>query len=145
MIWQRVNRSDCERVFIVVQNVSGSTMTAGYHCVWDVTSPDGVRVSQPATATIGLYAGCVDADIANNGFGLAQVYGYRTAGFVYSSDSSSVAGDILIPVNAQWGLKPYAYTQLVTKGFGFLCEAVAASAASSSYSTNKKIFIRALG
>ena len=51
MLFQRVNRTDAEKVFTIVQNVAGATITAGYACVWDGSSPDGVRVTKPATAT----------------------------------------------------------------------------------------------
>jgi hypothetical protein len=144
MIWQRVNRSDPEKIFIVVQNVHAGTMTAGYSCVWDISAPDGVRVSQAVTATLGAYAGIADADIAQNAYGLIQVYGYRTSAYLYSSTGTSAAGDILIPSNAEWGLEPYTYAQTTTKGFGFLAETLTASA-SSRFHTTKKVFVRALG
>jgi hypothetical protein len=144
MIWQRANRSDPEKIFIVVQNVSGGTITAGYSAVWDISAPDGVRVSQAVTATLGAYAGIADADIANNGYGLVQVYGYRTSAYIYSSTGTSAAGDILFPVDQSWGLAPYTYAQTTTKGFGFLAEALTASSSSRFYTT-KKVFVRALG
>ncbi len=144
MIWQRVNRSDPEKIFIVVQNVAGGTLTAGYSCVWDVSAPDGVRVTQAVTATLGAYAGIADADIANNGYGLIQVFGYRSSAYIYSSTGSSAAGDILIPTDSSYGLSPYAYAQTTTKGFAALAEALSASS-SSRYYTTKKVFIRALG
>lgn len=59
-------------MFIVVQNVSGSTITAGYSCVFDVgASVDGVRVSQADTADLQAFAGVADSDIADSAYGFA--------------------------------------------------------------------------
>lgn len=144
MLFKRISRTAPEQVFVVVQNVHAGTMTAGYHAAWDTSSPDGVRVTQQGAATLGAYAGVADSDIAQNGFGLIQVYGYRASAYIYSSTGSSAVGDILMPVASEWGCSPYVYSQTTTKGFGFLCEAVAASS-SSQYHTTAKVFIRALG
>jgi hypothetical protein len=145
MLFKRISRTAPEQVFVVCQNVSGGTLTAGYHCVWDISATcDGVKVTQAAAATLGAYAGVADSDIASTGFGLIQVYGYRSSAYIYSSVGSSAAGDVLMPIAAEWGVTPFLYAQTVTKGFGFLCEAVAASS-SSAFHTTAKIFIRALG
>lgn len=142
MLFQRVNRSDAEKIFIVALNVSGSTMTAGYACVFDVgASTDGVRVTKAQAATLQAFAGLVDSDIANSAYGLVQIYGYRASGYLYSSTGSSAAGDNLTCV-AQWGLTP-ATGAGTSKAFGFLCAAVTASA-SSQYFTTAKVFVRAL-
>lgn len=143
MLFKRASRTGPETAFIVVQNVSGSTLTAGYSCVFDVSSPDGVRVSQADTVDLGAFAGVADSDIANNAYGLVQVYGYRATTYIYSSAGSSAAGDLLAPTNGEWGLTPSA-TSGSAKAFAFLCEAISASASSSQYHLNAKAFIRAL-
>ena len=144
MLFKRISRASAETVFLVAKNVSGSTMTANYSVVWDVgASVDGVRVSQADTADLQAYAGVADSDIANNDFGLLQVYGYRASVFVHSSAGSSVAGDDLTVINSEWGLQP-ATSQGANKAFGFLCEAIASSASSSLYDITVKGFIRAL-
>jgi hypothetical protein len=143
MLFKRISRSSAETVFIVVKNVSGGTLTAGYSCVFDTgASVDGVRVTQATTAALQAYAGVADNDIANNDYGLIQVYGYRSSIRIYSSTGSSVAGDNLTVVNAQWGLTPAAGVG-TSKAFGFLCAAVAGSS-SSQYLTTAAAFIRAL-
>jgi hypothetical protein len=143
MLFKRISRSTAETVFIVARNVSGSTMTASYAAVFDVgASVDGVRVTQASTADLQAFAGVADSDIANNDYGLIQVYGYRSSVRIYSSTGSSVAGDNLTVVNAQWGLTPAA-SGGTAKAFGFLCAAVAGSS-SSQYLTNAAAFIRAL-
>lgn len=143
MLFKRISRSDAETVFIVVQNVSGSTITAGYSCVFDVgTSVNGVRVTKAETTDMQAYAGVADADIANSAYGLVQVYGYRTTVYIYSSTGSSATGDNLTVVGDKWGLTPATGTGS-SKAFGFLCVAVAAST-SSQYHLNAKAFIRAM-
>lgn len=144
MLFKRLNRTSAEVGFIVVQNVSGSTMTAGYSCVFDVgSSVNGVRVSQASTADLQAYAGVIHADLANGAYGLCQVYGYRAAAYIYSSAGANATGSNLTVVDSKWGLTP-ATSLATTKAFGFLCETIAASAASSQYHLNAKVFIRAL-
>lgn len=143
MLFKRVSRAQAETVFVVVKNVSGSTITAGYSCVFDVgASVDGVRVTQASAADLQAYAGIADSSIANNAYGLVQVYGYRSSAYIYSSTGSSVAGDNLTVVAAEWGLTPAA-TAGTSKAFGFLCAAVTASS-SSQFHTTAAVFVRAL-
>lgn len=143
MLFKRASRTSAETAFVVVQNVSGSTMTAGYSAVFDVgASVNGVRVSQADSADLQAYAGVIHADLANSAYGLCQVYGYRASAYVNSSTGSSVAGDILSPMNGGWGLTPSA-TSGTAKAFAFLCESISASS-SSRYNLTAKVFVRAL-
>lgn len=143
MLFKRISRNSAETAFVVVKNVSGSTITSGYSCVFDVgASADGVRVTQASATDLQAYAGVADADIANNDFGLVQVYGYRSSVYIYSSTGTSAAGDELITVAADWGLTPQA-TSADAKSWGFLCAAVSASS-SSQFHTTAAAFIRAL-
>lgn len=143
MLFKRISRTSAETVFIVVNNASGSTITAGYSCVFDTgASVDGVRVTQASATDLQAYAGVANADIANGAYGLVQCYGYRSSIYIKSSTGASVVGDNLVPVAAAWGMTP-ATGVGTAKAFGFLCSAVAASA-SSQYYTTAKAFIRAL-
>ena len=143
MLFKRISRSTAETVFIVCQNVSGTSLTAGYNVVFDVGgSVNGVRVTQCSSTDLQAYAGCADATIANNAYGLVQVYGYRAAVYVYSSTGTSASGDELITTADSWALTCQA-TSADAKSFGFLCAAVSGSA-SSQYLVNSKAFIRAL-
>lgn len=143
MLFKRISRASAETAFVVVKNVSGSTATAGYSVVFDVgASADGVRVTQASSTDLQAFAGVADSDIANNDFGLVQVYGYRASAYIYSSTGTSASGDELTVVADEWGLTPQA-TSGDAKSFGFLCEAVSASS-SSQYHTTAKVFIRAL-
>ena len=144
MLFQRINREDAEKVFSMFFNVAGATITANYPAVWDITATqiDGVRVSKPATATLSLLVGVANRDIVDSAYGLFQQYGYRASGFVTNDTSQAVAaGDILIPVNAQWYLARSAASDGKT---GFLYAGEAFATATTPAAANKKVFIRAL-
>ncbi len=101
MIFQRLNGGDAEKVFAIFYNVQGATITAGYAARLDTATFDGVRVSQPSTATFSLLVGLANASILDSTYGLVQIYGYKTNAFVTTDTSVAiVAGDILISVNA---------------------------------------------
>lgn len=148
MLFQRVNRSDPEKIYVVAKNGSGATLTAGYQAFWDceMTTPDGVQVTNSATSTtLCTFAGIADAAIANGSYGLLQVWGYRADVYMVSSEGSSAKGDVLIcsatPISN--GLHPAA-TSGTVKGYGILMEAIAASGSSSQYWVSPACFIRAL-
>ena len=147
MLFKRISRSSAETIFVVAKNVSGSTVTAGYHVVWDVgTSADGVRVSQADTADLNAYAGIADSDIADGEYGLIQVYGYRSSAYIYTSLGTSAAGTTYNVINGEWGVTPTAASasSAVNKAFGFMCATVVSSTTSSQYHTTAAVFVRAL-
>lgn len=142
MIFPRITRGNVERVFALFFNVAGATITANYPAVWDIATADGVRVSKPATATLSLLAGVANRDIADSAYGLFQVYGYRASGFVTNDTSQAIAaGDILIPVNAQWYLARSAASDGKT---GFMYAGESFATATTPAAANKKVFVRAL-
>jgi len=102
MLFQRVNRTDPEKVFSVVYNASGGAFTVGQALEYDTTpTADGIRVTTPSTAGLSAFAGVATAGIANGAYGLAQVYGYNASASVKPDITTAlVAGKILLPVNA---------------------------------------------
>lgn len=143
MLFQRINRDDAERAFVIVRNVAGATVTAHYPVVLDISaSVDGVRVSKPATATLSLFMGVSVRDILDSGYDLIQAYGYKASAFITNDTSVAIAaGDILIPVNAQWYLARSAASDGKS---GFIYAAEAFATATTPAAANKKVFIRAL-
>ncbi len=84
MIFQRINRTSPEKVFVIVRNSwTTAALTNGQAVQWDFgTDLDGVGVTRPtARATnAGLAAaGIVAEGIASGEYGLIQVYGYHSA------------------------------------------------------------------
>jgi hypothetical protein len=84
MNFQRINRNNPERVFVLVYNsYATASMTNGQGVIWDfATDADGLSVTRPtARATnAGLAAAGVIAEtIAAGAYGLMQVYGIHSA------------------------------------------------------------------
>lgn len=85
MLFQRINRSDPEKVFVIAYNsYSTAAITNGQAVIWDfATDADGVGVTRPsARATnAGIAAAGVvaAASIASGAYGLIQTYGYHSA------------------------------------------------------------------
>lgn len=106
MLFQRINRTDPEKVFIVAKNsYSTASLTNGMPVIWDWTTDcDGVGVTL-ATATENVsagqdIAGVASETIAAGSYGLLQVYGYHNAvrvrtltatGHVYHESRAAVA------------------------------------------------------
>lgn len=99
MLYQRINRSDPEKIFIVAMNsYSTGTLVAGQPVCWDhQTDANGVSVTKPyAIATCGgaSFAGVASESIAHNAYGLIQVYGYCSSVAVHTITASSDATNL---------------------------------------------------
>ena len=106
MLFQRISRTNPEKMFIVVKNsYSTASLSNGQAVIWDWTTDcDGVGVTL-ATATENVsagqdVAGVVAETIAAGDYGLVQVYGYHSAarvrtmtatGHVYHQSQVAVA------------------------------------------------------
>ena len=151
MIFQRLSRTDPERVFVVVRNTEGSALPANTCVNWETASAslDGVAVRQPDTGQAYLFAGVVDAQIAAADYGLLQVYGYRSSGVALYQSGTSIDTGAAVVASAGVG---YAVTVATTVAASdavtlhvipmVLAESVQTVAASAT--TAKKVFIRAL-
>ncbi len=85
MLFQRVNRTNPEKVFLVAKNsYATASLTNGQAVIWDWTTDiDGVGVTL-ATATVNVscgidVAGIAAETIAAGDYGLLQVYGYHSS------------------------------------------------------------------
>jgi hypothetical protein len=143
VIFQRINRTDPEKVFIVVKNSwSSASLTNGQVVAWDYTTDaDGVGVTKPGTAGAGFcVAGVAAETIAHNSYGLVQVYGYHSAGRVDGS-SGLGAGSALGVFSASFALIHFdtGSDQVLKFPCAFCMEAYSTGASAA-----KKIFIKAL-
>lgn len=79
---QQVNRTDAEKVFVVIQNVEATSITTGYGARFvggaaaEIVSTDGVQAVLATAATMAQFAGIAAQDIAANAFGRVQSRGY---------------------------------------------------------------------
>lgn len=80
MEFQRVNRTNPERVFVVMKNSIGSAIAANQWVAHDViTDEDGVAVEKPKGLNRNAIAGVAVEAIADGDYGLIQVWGFRNA------------------------------------------------------------------
>lgn len=118
MLYQRILRTDAEKVFIVAKNsYETASLTNGQAVIWDYASDaDGVGVTKPTDGTgraghYGIaFAGIVTDTIASGSYGLLQVYGYHSAVLVktYTGGNPTVAaGTGLTCVDAVFALTSF--------------------------------------
>jgi hypothetical protein len=117
MMFQRVNRSDPEKVFIIVYNsYSSASLSNGQAVMWDYGDANGVSVTKPAsgltrTSHYGVaFAGIAAETIAAGAYGIVQVYGYHSAVRMHSNTGGNpaiTAGTGLVSVQAEFCLSSY--------------------------------------
>jgi hypothetical protein len=149
MLFKRLSRDLPEQVFVVVENNEGATIAKDQTVQMDnTTEADGIKARDMDTGALYCFQGLADAAIADGGYGLVQVYGYRSTSKVFQTDTSLAAGAPLVPVAAQEYLQTVASTIASNAAvtlqpfYAALLESVASSSASAAASA--KIFIRAL-
>lgn len=117
MLIQQLNRTDAEKILLIVKNVDGGgslTTGMGVALVATAASGDGIGAVR-TTATAGNannFCGVALADIPINGYGLVTAWGYAASVLVSQSVGSYTitAGDVLIQSATQAG----AFTSVVT-------------------------------
>lgn len=155
MLFKRLVREQAESVFVVAQNnVGGGTSLAKDMPVqMDIgTAVDGVKVVTPTAAGAWCFYGVVDAAIADQDFGLVQVYGYRSSSQVFQTGTSQAAGLPLVNSAAVSYLLTTASTYTFASNttvsvtqfpyMAALLSSVASSAASATISV--PVFLRCL-
>jgi hypothetical protein len=141
MLFQRLNRSDPEKVFIVVKNTySTAAITVGQVVCFDYTTDaDGVGVTQPTTALLKLAAGVVEtASIAVGDYGLVQVYGHNANALV---DGTTGIG-IGVPLKVKNGSFALDVAGVTATGASYLF--VAGIAYTTGAAAAKKVFVRCM-
>lgn len=92
---QRVNRTDAEKVFIIVKNGDVDSITTGFGvrhvggAAAEIVSTDGVTAVKSGLSP--QFIGIASQDIAPNGFGLVQSWGYVNS-VAYSSEANKTVG-----------------------------------------------------
>jgi hypothetical protein len=102
MLIQQLNRTDAEKIQIIVKNVDGSgSITTGMGAVVVQTgaSVDGISAVRSTAALWKGFVGVAQQDIAINGFGLVTAWGYANSVAISNVGSSITitAGDYLKP------------------------------------------------
>ncbi len=152
MLFQRVNRSSPEKVFVVAFNsYSTAAITNGQYVEWDWNvDGDGVGVTIPkARLTTAGVAGAgivASASVAAGDYGLIQVYGYHSAVRVRSFTIGIPAIVKGVPLFGNIAGGVFCLENAVTHFTGLRIYPIAlALAANSSFTTlAKAAFIKAL-
>lgn len=141
MFFQRINRTDPEKVFVVVKNAySTASLTKGQVVSFAYNgTDDGLAVTRPATANLALIAGVVAETIAYGGYGQCQVYGHN-ADCLVSGGTDVALGDKLAAKNGVFNVIKDGGT-LVAGESGVI---VAGQAFTTSTAAAKKVFVRCL-
>ncbi len=147
MLFKRLVREMPEQVFISVMNNigSGTAVVANQALQFDTTAgaaTNGVNVVTPATTGLVCRAGIADTAIADQDYGLCQIYGYRSTSAVRATDTSQAIGALLIPSNAVTYLVSNASTNVHLK-VAELLETIPTTATSTVSSV--KVFVRVMG
>lgn len=149
MIIQRINRTNPEKVFVVVRNDHTATLTKGRPVVYKFDGTrDGLDVEDTVTGTAAknhLVAGLADKDIAAGDYGLAQCYGVRTDAVILkcgiASSDNGILGDAMVLATAISALSGVATGAISGYFPGFILgETMASSAATAT--TTATVFIR---
>lgn len=146
MLFKRVNRTDPEQVFIVVLNNEGGSLSANATCQWEIASAsvDGVKVRGVDTGNLYAAVGVIDATLADQTYGLVQIWGYRSTSAVLTTDTSITTGIPLVGVAGQTYLQSEnsVYTSNAnftrTPIWGVLLESITTSTGTVS----RKVFLR---
>lgn len=146
MQFQALSRSDSEKIFIGVRNISAATVSAGAPVEWDVVSvTDGNSVSALRSGTLaGLFAGISDAAMTDSAYGRIQVYGFRTSAYVSAASAGNVPGTWL-GAGFAGVLTDLTTSAAGVSGYHSVClmETVAAAAGSSA-TAQYNVMIRAM-
>ncbi len=91
---QQVNRTDDEKIYLVVKNVNAVTATTGFGLRYvggaaaEIVSTGGANAVFQTDATNGLAAGVAVEDIAVNAYGRVQAYGLVSVAYSFEADKT---------------------------------------------------------
>ena len=133
---QSINRTDSDKVFVSYRNMSGSTISANAAVCNDLgTTIDGVSSIAPASGSFLGWIGIAHRDVADTGYSIAQVYGYRDSVLI-SHEGTSVtvtAGNALHLVTGQFGLSTSTVEGLSACGFKYVINATTSTISAAAY------------
>ena len=146
MLFQRINRSDPEKIFMVVK--AGEALVAGHPVALHFTGTNdgllGFTANAPEDAT--SVVGIADAAVVSGEYGLVQCYGFRlTAAVQGGSQFDPLAHDILAVMSESSGaLSQSVSIGAITANLPMFVAAGSASSASSADTRSMPVFIRCL-
>lgn len=155
MIFQKLNRDDAEKVFVIGYNQEASNAwltgaPVALNCSGTLDGVGMVRSNSGGAAKAMMTIGLADTTTAAGAYGLVQVYGMRTDAVINqagtASNGNGAIGDILTlwtAQNALSGTGPGIVPTALGGYPGFVLMQTVASSASTATTTGK-VFIRLL-
>lgn len=146
MLFQQLNRSDAEKIYISVRNTAGATISANAPVFFETdeqTNGNAVSQAQGLLQGTALFAGITDASMADDAYGLVQVYGYRASCYVSAASAGCAIGIPMIPVAGQNYLTDSTSAAANNFNAVTLMETIAGAAGASAV-LQYNVFIRAL-
>jgi hypothetical protein len=149
MIIQRINRTNPEKIFVVVRNDTSSAFTKGAPITFKFDGTrNGLDVEDCKTGDAAknhLVAGLADTAIAAAEYGLCQCYGVRTDAVILkcgtATNANAAIGDALVLHTAQNALSGVAAGGISAYLPGFVMGETMASSASTA-TTTATVFLR---
>lgn len=146
MIHKEADRTGPEQIFINVRNTSGATISQNCPVYFEHDAvTDGNAVSQCSALIQGvsLFAGITNAKLADDAYGIVQVYGYRASCQVSGASAGCEVGLALLPVKSEDYMQDSSSSGAGPFTGVVLMETIAASACRSAV-LDYKVFLRAL-
>ena len=150
MIIQRINRTNPEKVFIVVRNDTAAAIPQGYPVTFNFDAVrNGLDVEDCKTGdtVMGhLIAGFADRDLGVGQYGLAQCYGVRDdvpmPSHGIATNSNQIVGDAMGLFTASSIISALSAGALSEYLPGIVCGQALASSGTSTVTAKGTIFIR---
>ena len=149
MLFKRLVREQAETIFIVIQNNigGGTAMLKDMAVQLDLTTAgDGNKTVAATAAGLWGFLGIADANIADQDYGLCQVFGFRSTAMVLCTNTSQAAGLPLVMNSSGSYLASVATTfaSNTTASLQPIYAILAASISTSNASVLAAVFLRAL-
>jgi hypothetical protein len=144
MLFQQLNRSDAEKVFIIGKNTSGSTVSAGAPLYFEtdaVTDGNSVSAVNGLLEGTALFAGICHSSLPTATYGLIQTWGYRQSAYCSAASAGCAIGIPMIPVANQLYLTDSTSAAANNYNGVALMETIAAAAGNSAV-LQWNVFIR---
>jgi hypothetical protein len=145
MLFSRINKTDPEKVFIVVK--AGEALIQGKPVCYHFSGTDDGKLGYLANAAAdhSTVCGIADAAIPSGSYGLVQCYGYRSDAYVIlaTSQNTNVGGQLDITSLSSGAL--YLLSSVGAAGDPFVPFVLAISASSTTCAeTPMGVFIRCM-
>lgn len=153
MLFQKINKSDADKVFVTCKNGSTSRIAIGTPVCFDtLTDANGNTVILPSTVGLKLFAGIVaDRIMGTSGqpdqFQKVQCYGWNPT--IYVGATTVAPGNALAPFDAGTYLRPAVLhsastAEAIDESAGFVVAGTTYATPASTYISTIRGFIRAM-